>query len=147
MKGLIKSAIIPSSVFIWIGFVGAISFMEAWIKFQVTELSLPVGLKVGKLVFHALNKVEWTLAIIILIQLFRTTGKIIKWSNLYLLIAIFILVLQTIVLLPILDIRANAIIENQTLPESHAHIYYVATEIVKVITLFLYGFNYHKSNS
>lgn len=144
MKTVVKSPIIPSSVFIWIGFVGAISFMEAWIKFQVVELSLPVGLKIGKLVFHALNKVEWALALIILVQMYRTAGKIIKWNNLYLLIAVSLLALQTLVLLPILDVRANAIIENQTVRESHAHIYYVGMEIVKVVALFIFGFSYHK---
>lgn len=144
MKALAKYPIITSSIFIWIGFVGAISFMEAWIKFQVDELSLPVGLKIGKLVFHALNKVEWALALIILIQIYRTAGKIIKWSNLYLLIALSILAFQTLVLLPILDVRANAVIDNQTLSASHAHIYYIGMEVVKVAALFIYGFNFHK---
>ncbi|MCM4167269.1 hypothetical protein KCTC52924_02850 [Arenibacter antarcticus] len=144
MKIATKYPIIPASVFIWIGFVGAISFMEAWLKFQVAELSLPLGLKIGKLVFHALNKVEWALALIIMIQIYRTAGKIIRWSNLYLLIPISILVIQTLVLLPILDIRADAVIENKIVPISHAHIYFVGMEVVKVAALFIYGLNYHK---
>ena len=57
-----KIAII--SIFIWLGFVGAISFMEAWIKFQAPGVTLPVGLGIGRLVFAALNKVEWVLLLV-----------------------------------------------------------------------------------
>jgi len=43
--------------FLWIGFVAAISFMEAWIKFQAPGITVPLGLGIGKIVFAALNKV------------------------------------------------------------------------------------------
>ena len=43
-------------VFLWIGFVGAISFMEAWLKFKAPGVTMPIGLGIGKLVFNALNK-------------------------------------------------------------------------------------------
>ena len=32
------------STFIWIGFVSAISFMEAWLKFRASGVTLPIGL-------------------------------------------------------------------------------------------------------
>src|SRR5690606_25200135 len=54
--------------FTWLGFVCAISFMEAWLKFQAHGVTLPIGLGIGRLVFHALNKVEWVLAIAILVD-------------------------------------------------------------------------------
>jgi uncharacterized membrane protein (DUF485 family) len=38
-------------VFLCIGFVGAISFMEAWIKFRAPGVTLSIGLGIGKLVF------------------------------------------------------------------------------------------------
>ena len=44
--------------FIWAGFVCAISFMEAWLKFRAPGVTLPVGLSIGRLIFSALNKVE-----------------------------------------------------------------------------------------
>ena len=75
MKNLTRNLPIIASVFLWIGFVGAISFMEAWLKFQVPTLTLSVGLGIGKLVFNALNKVELVLAIIILLALYRTSKE------------------------------------------------------------------------
>ena len=55
--------------FSWIGFVCAISFMEAWLKFRAAGVTLPIGLGIGRLVFQALNKVEWVLVIAILVDL------------------------------------------------------------------------------
>jgi len=45
-------------VIFWIGFVCAISFFESWIKFRAPGITLAVGLRVGKKVFNALNRVE-----------------------------------------------------------------------------------------
>tara|TARA_R110002049_G_scaffold902_11_gene6607 strand:- start:2620 stop:3057 length:438 start_codon:yes stop_codon:yes gene_type:complete len=136
---------ILASIFLWIGFVGAISFMDTWLKFQVPTLTLPVGLGIGKLVFNALNKVELVLAFVILLTLYRTSKEIITWKNLFLLIPLALLIFQTLILLPILDIRATAIIENEVVPMSRAHIYYIGLEIVKVTTLFIYGININKT--
>ena len=55
--------------FLWIGFVCAISFMEAWLKFQAPEVTLSIGLGIGRLVFQTLNKIEWVFAIGIIITL------------------------------------------------------------------------------
>lgn len=60
---------IVALIFIWIGLISAISFMEAWLKFRASGITLPLGLGIGQLVFNALNKVEWTLAIIIMLNL------------------------------------------------------------------------------
>ena len=145
MRAIAHKLPILASIFLWIGFVGAISFMEAWLKFQVPTLTLPVGLGIGKLVFNALNKVELVLAFVILLTLYRTSKEIITWKNLFLLIPLALLIFQTLILLPILDTRATAIIENEVVPMSRAHIYYIGLEIVKVTTLFIYGININKT--
>ncbi|MCM4151678.1 hypothetical protein DHD05_08755 [Arenibacter sp. N53] len=145
MKNLTRNLPIIASVFLWIGFVGAISFMEAWLKFQVPTLTLSVGLGIGKLVFNALNKVELVLAIIILLALYRTSKEMFSWRNLFFFIPLAILIFQTIILLPILDTRAMAIIENNPVPMSNAHLYYIGLEVVKVTALFIYGINFNKT--
>lgn len=53
----------PASAFaflttLWLGFVLAISFMEAWIKFRAPFLPRHYGLDVGRTVFSALQSVE-----------------------------------------------------------------------------------------
>jgi len=58
-------------IFLWAGFVCAISFMEAWLKFRAPGVTLPIGLGIGKLIFAALNKVEWVFGIVIFIMLLK----------------------------------------------------------------------------
>lgn len=70
-----------ASVFLWIGFVCAISFMEAWLKFSAPGVTIPIGLGIGRLVFSALNKVEWLLAIVIIVNLFMTNSKLFSIQN------------------------------------------------------------------
>lgn len=126
--------------FMWIGFVCSISFMEAWVKFQAPNLTFPVGLSVGRLVFSALNKAEWVFAALILI--FSLLAK--KRSNfsrsIFFYIPFSILIIQTYWLLPILNDRVDAILEGVSIPKSSVHFYYLFLEVMKVIFLFLLGF-------
>ncbi len=142
MRTSIKSPYIPIPVFLWLGFVGAISFMEAWLKFQAPGITVPLGLGIGKLVFGALNKVEWVLAVIITIQIYRSGRGLFIKENMFLLISVGILAIQTFVLLPLLDRRATAIIAGAEVGDSVLHFYYVGLEMVKVVCLFTFGYNY-----
>ena len=56
-------AVAVAVVFVWLGLVVAISFIEAPLKFRAPGVSLPIGLGVGRLVFRALNAVEAVLAV------------------------------------------------------------------------------------
>ncbi len=44
---------------IWLGFVCAISFMEAPLKFNAPGVELKQALSIGRIVFRALNRMEW----------------------------------------------------------------------------------------
>ncbi len=127
-----------SLIFIWLGFVLAISFMEAWLKFQAPGITTELGLGIGRLVFGALNKVEIACLLIILLSVFLS-GSGIRKNNSILIVLTVILLAQTLYLLPELDRRAIAIIEGQNVPESNLHLYYVLLEVVKVICLAIYG--------
>jgi len=123
--------------FIWFGFICAISFMEAPVKFTAPLLSLEAGLDVGRTVFAALNKIEIFFAVISLILLFIDSfNKRIKTVFLFILI---ILALQTFWLLPSLDERAEIIIGGKTPPDSNIHFYYIILEITKAFSLFFIG--------
>jgi len=131
------------STFLWIGFVGAISFMEAWLKFRAPGITLPLGLGIGKLVFNALNKAELAFAMAIVVNLLLS-GVIWKWKHFLLLIPIVLLLIQTIWLLPALDTRADLHIQALPVPPSNLHFYYVGIEVVKVICLFIFGITLFK---
>lgn len=133
-----KNYLVPA-VFIWIGFVGAISFMEAWLKFQAPGITLELGLSIGSLVFSALNKVELVLALIILIEILRTWSSF-SMRRIWLLVPIAILLLGTFWLLPQLNSRAMTIVQGLPVQRSNLHFYFVLLEVLKVATLAVFGF-------
>lgn len=145
MNPTIKHPIAIAAVFIWIGFVGAISFMEAWLKFQAPGITLPLGLGIGRIVFGALNRVELILSFTIILSMLLSGLRILKWKHLLFLIPFLILVLQSFWLLPVLDVRAEMYIQEQPVPPSNLHFYYVILEMVKVICLLLFGIKLIKS--
>ncbi|TPE44066.1 hypothetical protein [Pontibacter mangrovi] len=124
--------------FVWAGFMSAISFMEAWLKFRAPGVTLHVGLSIGRLVFRGLNKVEWAFALVALALLLLGNGFGI--SPAFLLFAsILILLLQTVWLLPAMDKRAESVMAGVQVSKSVLHFYYVGAELVKVILLISLG--------
>ena len=137
MRTKYQMAIIAT--FLWIGFVCAISFMEAWLKFRAPGVTIPIGLGIGRLVFNALNKVEWLLGIVIMGNLVFSKSKILTLKNTLYFIPIFMLLLQTTWALPALDARAELYIKGQPFADSYLHFYFVGMEIIKVACLTIFG--------
>lgn len=144
----IKYPLAIASVFLWIGFVGAISFMEAWIKFRAPGITIPLGLGIGKLVFGALNIVEWLLVILLLADLTTQKGEVFTARNLWFFVPLVLLSFQTIWLLPALDVRADIYIRTggEGMPASYLHFYYVGMEIVKMVCLLIFGIKLFKTS-
>lgn len=147
MTTQVNKPVIVAVIFIWIGFVCAISFLEAWIKFRAPGITLTLGVGIGKLVFNALNKIEWIFTCVIVISIIYKENK----ANIireYLFIApIIILLIQTLWLLPELDKRADLYISGTSMSESNLHFYYVAAELLKTFLLSLYGVQQFKNTS
>jgi hypothetical protein len=144
---IIKTPIAFIATFLWIGFVCAISFMEAWLKFRAPGITVPLGLGIGRLVFNALNKVEWVFAIAIIVNIIWSGTEILKWQNILIIISILILIIQTIWLLPALDARAEQHIQGNIVPASNLHFYYVGAEVLKIIGLSIFGITLFKNTS
>jgi hypothetical protein len=125
--------------FLWIGFVCAISFMEAWLKFTAQGVSLSVGLSIGQVVFNALNKVE--LVIVILISVLVLSSKENKIHDSAFVLALIILLSQTFWLLPMLSSRIDLILSGSTPLKSNLHLIFIILEAVKVSALLIYGIN------
>ena len=126
-------------IFTWVGFVSAISFLEAWLKFRAPGVTIPVGLGIGRLVFNALNKIEWVFALIVIFSGFWYKAFGLEGQTAILLLIVIVLLLQTYWLLPKLDARATACISGKTLPRSHLHLYFIGGEVIKTISLIIYG--------
>lgn len=144
---IVKMPIALIANFLWIGFVCAISFMEAWLKFRAPGITMPLGLGIGRLVFSALNKVEWVLAIAVFLNLILSKNTLLSTSNLFFLIPLLLLIIQTIWLLPALDARAEMHIQGQIPPSSNLHFYYVVMEVLKVVCLTIFGITLFKNTT
>lgn len=144
MTAATKDPLAFAVIYLWIGFVCAISFMEAWLKFRAPGVNLQIGLGIGRLVFNMLNKVEWVFAIALIISLFNSKDSIYAPSNLFFYLPLVLLIAQTIWLLPALDTRAQMHIDRKVVPESNLHLYYVGIEITKTISLFIYSIKFLK---
>ncbi len=131
--------------FVWFGMIGAISFMEAPLKFQAPNITIPLGLEIGRLVFFALNKIEILLAVL----MFASFVKIKPKSKLELYsfaVIALLLVLETVWLLPVLDARAAEVVGGIAAPFSNGHFIYIAFDAVKFILLLVLGASVAKNN-
>lgn len=124
--------------FIWCGMLLGISFLEAPLKFQAPNVTLGLGLGIGRLVFFALNKFELIFALILLI-VFVTKKDTGKFAAVSFAVVVGLLLLQTFWLLPLLDARAELVISGASAPFSMMHYYYIAAEVIKLILVFGIG--------
>lgn len=122
--------------FIWAGLILGISFLEAPLKFTAPGITLELGLGIGQIVFQAMSKVEMILFLGIVLSYGRTIKKIVRPLPL---IMAFIFLIQYFIFLPQLDYRATEILAGASLPESHLHIVYIVLEVIKLVTLLIFG--------
>ena len=122
---------------LWAGVVIGVSFLAAPAKFAAPRLSLPVAMDVGRQEFGTLNLVEAGFAAVTLALALLVRPPRLVWLGLGL--AVAIVALQGLWLLPLLDARAELIIQNQTPPPAPWHGIYIALEITKLAALLLAG--------
>ena len=114
--------------------------MEAWLKFRAPGVTLPVGLSIGKLIFTALNRMEWVFVFIIMIWIIPNIRKMPSRFVILSVIILLILLIQTFLFLPELNQRAEMIIAGSKPGESPVHILFGIAEIIKVLMLLYLGF-------
>jgi hypothetical protein len=124
--------------FIWFGMVGAISFMEAPLKFQAPGITIPLGLGIGRLVFFALNKMEIVCALLLLVAFVRNRPNT-RTMNATFGLAFLILFLETVWLLPLLGERTDMVIAGTAEPFSNTHVVYIVFDAIKLILLAVLG--------
>lgn len=119
--------------FVWFGMVAAISLLEAPLKFRAPGITTALGLGIGRLVFQALNIAEFVLLAVLTVALLGVTIGRWRWvvtGGLWLL-----LLTQALVLRPLLDQRAQLIIDGGSPSESMLHLAYIALEGIKLVAL------------
>jgi hypothetical protein len=124
-------------VFVWLGMVLAVSFLEAPLKFRAPGVDLAIGLGIGRLVFQALNTVEGVLAVALTVTVL--VGDVPGRAIVSGLAAVAIIAVQVIVVRPPLTRRSNRVLAGEDGPRSHAHYVYIALEVLKVLALLVTG--------
>lgn len=127
------SLLLVAALFLWAGLVAGISFLEAPLKFTAPHITVPLGVGIGRVVFHALNKVELGLcALAVGCALYLPTPR--RFFHVIVVLST-LLVTQTFWLLPALDERAAALLAGHMPPANGLHLLYIAAEIVKFLLL------------
>jgi hypothetical protein len=126
-----------ATTFVWLGMVVAISFVEAPLKFRAPDVTLKIGLGIGRLIFRALNTCELVFAVIVGAALFttRTPARL----DAALSVAVAALLLQLVLVRPLLSKRTAEVLAGDEGARSRAHYVYIALELVKVIALIVSG--------
>lgn len=125
--------------FLWAGSMGAISFMESWLMFKAEGVDVTVGLRIGKLIFNTLNRVEWAYLIILWGgYILAKPSPLPKDAVAYFILSLILLV-QTVFLRPVMEKRAVARINGEKLSSSTMHYWYAALELLKFIILIYAG--------
>ncbi|MET7752111.1 hypothetical protein [Micromonospora sp. NPDC005367] len=131
------SALATAVVFVWLGMVLAISFLEAPLKFRAPGVTVPIGLGIGRLVFRALNVIEACFALTLLatVVLGPASGAVVGVAGL----AAVALLLQLAAVRPRLNSRTKRVLAGEDAPRSGSHLGYVVLEVAKVGTLLTLG--------
>ena len=133
-------ALAVAAIFVWLGMVFAISFLEAPLKFRAPGITIPLGLGIGRLVFRALNICEVVLAAVALVAV--VLGRAPGGATAALVVAVAALGAQVLAVRPALTRRSDAVLADTAVAESgrsNAHVVYVGFEAVKVVALLVSG--------
>jgi hypothetical protein len=130
-------AVAVALTFIWLGMVLAISFLEAPLKFRAPNVTLQIGLGIGRLVFRALNTVEVGFALVILAIV--VSGPMPVRITVAYAVVLVALAVQLIMVRPRLTRRSDQVLAGLDAPRSRAHYAYVGLEAVKAVALVVAG--------
>src|SRR5215218_5654563 len=127
---------------VWLSFLVAISFVEAPAKFTALSIPNPItevtpdvqaALKIGHVVMHKLNRIEWiccafSWVLLLRIRVVRTRGSMVLLGA-----ATALLAFQTWGLYPSLDERVRQIIAGNLPSLTWHHLGFVITEGAKAL--------------
>lgn len=122
---------------LWAGVSLGVAFLATPAKFLAPTLSLPVALDVGSHTFKVYNGIELALlAVVVIVSAWSDAAT--RWKALVV-VPGAIVVLQSLWLIPALDVRVAAIQDGAAATPSPLHSLYIVAEALKVTWLFALG--------
>jgi len=122
---------------VWFGMTAGVSLLAVPAQFSASAATRAVSLDVARAIFTALNKAE-LIALVILLVVIRVSGNARRWWAAGSILA-FIILLQTVWLLPELAERARMILSGTEPPPSMMHAAYSTLELAKLGLLLILG--------
>src|SRR5690606_18050648 len=98
----------------WLGMLLGVSFLATPVKFQAPSLELEVALDVGRVTFDIFSRIEWALAALLVIATFFPRAPLAEMV--FTAVAVLVVSIQAFWLLPVLDMRVEAVISGEPLP-------------------------------
>lgn len=133
----VASGLVIAVAFVWSGMVLAISFIETPLKFRAPDVTLKIGLGIGRLVFRALNTAEVALALVLLCAaIVENPPRNVVITGA---VAVSALLVQLAVVRPCLKRRSDHVLAGADAPRSRTHYVYVGLELVKLSALLVTG--------
>ena len=121
----------------WFGMTAGVSLLAVPAQFAAGAATRPISLDVARVIFTTLNKAE-LIALILLLIVVRVSGNARRWWPATSILA-FIILLQTVWLLPELADRSRMILAGTEPPPSIAHAAYSTLELAKLGLLLILG--------
>jgi len=118
---------------LWAGLLVGVSFIATPAKFQARSLSRPAALDVGRATFAVWNNVEWFILAGLVSMIFLTHADMFPVAGIGALIVL--LMIQSLMLLPLLNDRVVTIIAGGRPPPSSDHLIYIAIDAIKLLIL------------
>lgn len=121
---------------LWIGMVGAISFIEAPLKFQAPGITIPLGLGIGRLVFLALNIAEGAMLVALTILAFWPKAARVARARLWWWVALVVVFLVKVaVVRPPLNARTDMVLAGADPGQSPWHYVYIVCDLITLALL------------
>lgn len=118
---------------LWAGMAIGVAWIATPVKFTAPSLTLPVALEVGRATFHLLSRIEWGLAAVLALLVWRARPP--RATTIIAALLVLLVVANALLLLPALDARATLVIAGAVPPPSHLHHFYMAAEAIKLCLL------------
>jgi hypothetical protein len=129
-----RSSALVVVLLLWAGILFGVSFLATPVKFSAPSLTLPVAIEVGRSTFALLNRVELGCAAIsvglLIVGASRTLSVCLSAG-----VAVLGVLLETFWLLPVLDQRAQAVIDGAMPTASSLHDVYIGIDLAKLAGL------------
>jgi hypothetical protein len=121
---------------LWIGMVGAISFIEAPLKFQAPGITIPLGLGIGRLVFAALNSAEVALLLALTaLSLWPAVARVSRIRLAWLGALWAVMLVKVVAVRPPLNARTDLVVAGADPGQSPWHYVYIGLDLATLVIL------------